>query len=164
MTDDEVFDYLMEKVRYAPDDSGREWVNPWLWTPNEVHDLVMENVGIDETFVRGYQILIKLWHPGEKMSNGFYNTPQKVRDIMQRCMIGKILRMGKECFTDKARFPAGPRFTYGEWAVFRGVERQKAEKTGIMLASVHDDRFIMADDNPDTLVTTLELERDLRDA
>jgi hypothetical protein len=152
---------VTDTLEYAPDDSGRKWKHPYLWTPAEIHDLVMEEVGEDQTFARGYEILVKLWMPPKSVTIGNVTTEltdKEVHEKMQQCRIGKVLRMGRECFTDRNRFPFGPRVTYGEWATFRGVERDKYKKGEIMLASVHDDRFVLSDSNPNTLQTSFDLE------
>lgn len=149
--------------QFCPDDSGRSWKHPWKWTPNEIHNLVMEEVGIDETFARGFQVLIKLWMPNRTDDLGLENSDHYMRDEMHKCTIGKILRMGKECYADRVRFPFGPRFTYGEWAVFRGTERQKLQKNGHMMAFVNEDRFMGSDDNPKTLQTSFDLEHEWAD-
>lgn len=158
-TREEFHTLVQEELEKAPDDTGNSWKHPYLWTPSEIHELVMEEVGIDETAARGYQILVKLWTPPEEI-NGVAQLEQKRRDLMQQTCLGKVLRMGKECFTDKSRFPFGPRVTYGEWGLFRGNEKQKAEKNGIMLSSLHDDRFLWVEKNPLTLETSFSIGQD----
>jgi hypothetical protein len=150
---------VQEELEKAPDDTGNSWKHPYLWTPEEIHNLVMDEVGIDESSARGYQILVKLWTPPEEI-NGIVQIEQKRRDLMQTTCLGKILRMGKECFTDKARFPYGPRVTYGEWGLFRNTEKQKIEKNGVMLATLYDDRFILVEKNPVTLETSFSISAD----
>jgi len=159
-------DVEMEVNELAPDDSGNSWKNPFLWqeNPEDIHNFVMEEINCDDVFPRGYQILIKLWMPPQENEHGWVETDHDLRDAMQSSTIGKILRMGKEAFTDKKRFPFGPTVTYGEWAIFRGTERQKlATADGTMLALVNDDRFMAVASDPAKVKTYFTLEHDWAD-
>jgi hypothetical protein len=151
---------VIKRLKYAPDDTGREWKHPLLWTHEEIHQQVVDEIGCDDIAVRGFNVLVKLWLPDEMTSSGTKRSEVERRKEMQMCRIGKVLRMGMEAFTDRARFPFGHRITYGEWATFRGMEKDKYQKNGIMLAAIHDDRFIISDKNPETLQTAFDLERD----
>jgi len=135
-----------------------EWKHPNLWTAQDVHELVLENIGVDETYPRGYQLLILLWRPSEVDAHGLYTPDNEIRNTTQSTMMGKVLRMGPDAFRDPVRFPSGPLVTYGEWAIFRGSERQRIRKNGHDLAFVNDDRFLGVDTNPATLQTHFDLQ------
>jgi hypothetical protein len=156
---------IPEFLNYCPDDSAVKWKQPFLWqkTPKLIHDLVMTEVGSDEISPRGFQVLIKLWTPPEQSELGWDNNDHYKRGQMQMATIGKVLRMGAEAFCDIGRFPLGPRITYGEWAIFRGTERQKIEVNGIMLAFVNDDRFMGVAKDPTKVQTSFDLEHDWSD-
>lgn len=134
------------------------WKAPDLWTEQEIKQLVLESIGVDEVYPRGYQLLILLWKPSERDHNGLYITDQEIKNTTQSTMIGKVLRMGHDAFKDEVRFPSGPLVTYGEWAIFRGSERQRIRKNGHDLAFVNDDRFLGVDQNPSTLQTHFDLQ------
>lgn len=155
----------LDFLAYSPDDSATQWKQPLLWQrePKLIHDLVMEEVGSDDISPRGFQILIKLWTPPEKDELGWNNNDHFLRSQMQMATIGKVLRMGAEAFSDAGRFPLGPRVTYGEWAIFRGTERQKIEVDGVMLAFVNDDRFMGVAKDPTKVKTSFDLENDWSD-
>ena len=148
---------------FAPDDSGFEWKHPELWTPKEIHELVMSEVGVDETYPRGFQILIKLWTPSKIMPNGLERTDHEIKKLMTMCTIGKILRFGRDAFTDPARFPSGPLVTYGEWGLFGISQRQQIGKHDQRLALLSDDRFLATDTNPEDLQTAFEIEHEWAD-
>lgn len=158
---DENLDYL----DYCPDDSGIKWKQPLVWQkePKLIHGLVMAEVGSDDISPRGFQVLIKLWTPEKVDELGWDNNDHFMRSQMQMATIGKVLRMGAEAFTDPVRFPLGPRVTYGEWAIFRGTERQKIEVNGTMLAFVNDDRFMGVAVDPAKVQTSFDLEHDWSD-
>lgn len=136
----------------------QEWKSPEKWTDKEIDNLVLNEVGVDETYPRGYQLLILLWKPAEVDANGLYATDQEIKNTTQSTMIGKVLRMGQDAFQDTRRFPSGPLVTYGEWGIFRGSERQRIRKNGHDLAFVNDDRFLGVDTNPGTLQTHFDLQ------
>ena len=134
------------------------WRNPFLWTEQEIHELVMKEVGIDCLFPRGYEVLVKIWHPAKDYESGLTRSDHTVRSEGLTTRVGKILRMGPEAFKDPMRFPAGPRATYGEWMLFRTLERELIEVNDIRLANLRDDRFTMMTTEPDKVKTTFDLE------
>lgn len=135
----------------------REFRAPHLWTEEEIHALVMEQVGVDETFPRGYQILVKVWSPPRELGGGFERSDHEIKNATGTSSVGIILRMGNDAFKDRSLFPTGPIVSYGEWAIFRGMERQKVMKAGQELAFVNDDRFIGVEENPSTLKTHFDV-------
>jgi len=145
---------------FAPDDSFNEWKHPKDWTKEEINKLVMDEIGVDETFPRGYHLLVKLWQPAAATEVGLLRGDHLIKKGTIQCTIGKVLRMGADAFTDAHRFPSGPLVTYGEWGIFRGSERQQIGKAEKRLALIHDDRFIATDTNPDSLITSFELEHE----
>lgn len=151
----------MDDQKYlAPDDSGLNWKPIQEWTEEEIHNLVIEHVGRDETFARGYSILIMLWSPPKVDEYGLEYTEQSLRNKSIESTMGLILRMGADAFTDGARFPSGPLVTYGEWGIFRGGQRQVMEVDGKKIAFVTDDRFIGVTLNPTKITTGIQLEHD----
>lgn len=132
--------------------------SPWEWTEEEIHELVMREVGEDVIHPRGFYVLVKIWTPPEEYESGLIRTDNEQRSKTLESNHGMILRCGGEVFVDKERFPFGARFTYGEWATFRGSERIPIEVNGHRLAQIHDDRFISMIDDPSRIKTTFDLE------
>ncbi len=131
---------------------------PSEFTHQEIHDLVLNSIGVDQIFPRGYQLLIQLWKPSEIDANGLYTTDQEIKNTTQSTMIGKVLRMGNDAFKDPMRFPSGALATYGEWAIFRGSERQRIRQNGHDLAFVNDDRFLGVTIDPSQVQTHFDLQ------
>lgn len=131
--------------------------SPDYWTQEEIHNLVVDTIGVDEVFPRGYQVLIKLFEPKEVDSLGILRADRDIKEVVIGTMMGQILRMGRDAFDDKVRFPGGPTVTYGEWAIFRGSERQRIRLNGKDMAFVNDDRFLAVTTNPEGLETTFDL-------
>ncbi len=108
------------------------WRSPFEWTEEEIHDLVMEEVGEDTLFPRGYQVLIKLWMPPRELDDGcgLIRTDHMMRNERITTNIGRVLRMGSEAFREQRRF----------------------------LAHLNDDRFIAMTSDPSNKKTTFDLE------
>jgi hypothetical protein len=72
------------------------WKSPFEWTEEEIHELVMEEVGEDTLFPRGYQVLIKLWMPPRELDDGcgLIRTDHMMRNERITTNIGRVLRMG----------------------------------------------------------------------
>lgn len=128
-----------------------------LWTPDEIHELVMKEVGVDDDFPRGYQVLVKLYSPSLVDAIGMHITDKEIDNVTRSTMVCKILRMGEDAFMDACRFPQGPTITFGEWVVFRGSERQRIRRNGKDLAYINDDRFLGKAENPEKLQTTFDV-------
>ena len=135
-----------------------EFKDPFDWTSEEIHELVMQEIGQDTVFPRGYQVLIKLWMPSSTLESGLELTDHMQRNERITTTIGKVLRMGSEAFREVRRFPGGPTITFGEWGIFRSSERQLVQCGAHYLAFLNDDRFVGVTTNPAELKTTFDLE------
>lgn len=144
----------------APDDSGFSWKPPHEWTYKDIHELVMENLGVDCIFPRGYQLLIKLWAPASKTDFGLARTDHTLRNDSVETSIGRVLRMGRDAFNGDKRFPSGPLTTYGEWGIFRVGQRQIMEVNNQRVAFINDDRFLGPTSDPAKITTGIKLEFD----
>lgn len=132
-----------------------DWKSPFEWKDSEVHNLVMEEVGEDIMFATGCKILLKLWVPSDK-KNGYY-IPETMRSN-DMSVVGKIIGLGGDAFTDPYRFPSGAPATYGEWVVFRPYEDQKMKVNGHLVTFVNDDRIQSFTTNPSNVQSMLKLE------
>lgn len=146
-------------IRVGDDQEQKEgFRNPFLWTEDEIHDLVMREVGVDILYPRGFQVLVKIWTPSEEYDSGLKRTEHNRRSERITTRVGKVLRMGREAFRDPGRFPLGPRATYGEWMLFRSLERELIQVNDIYLANLNDDRFTIMTTKPEAIQTTFDLE------
>ena len=153
----------------APDDSGKNWKPPFIWKANiaydqwsskEIDDLVLAEIGEDELFARGYNILALLYKAPETDDLGLTKPGHELRNKSIETTVAKVLRMGDCAFKDRVRFPTGPTVTYGEWGVFRGSQRQVQEVNGHQLAFITDDRFLGVAKHPEKVRTGSSLEFD----
>lgn len=127
------------------------------WTDLKIHNLVMDAIGSDDIFPRGYQVLIKLHVPSLVDKSGMHRTDKEIQDGIRSTMVGQILRLGKDAFQDEVRFPGGPTVSYGEWAIFRGSERQRIRQNGKDMAFINDDRFLGVTTSPEKLETVFDM-------
>lgn len=78
-------------------------------------------------------------------------------------VVGKVLGMGGDAFTDSGRFPSGPWCTYGDWIVFRPYEDQKIKICGEhLLTFVSDERVMGITSDPDNVQSALKLEEEYK--
>ena len=134
------------------------WKSPFDWTEQEIHKLVMNEVGMDILFPRGSQVLLKLWVPEKENEYGLLISDTSQRNERITTSIGKVIRMGPEAYLDNRRFPMGPLVTYNEWVVFSQTQRQLIAVNDSYLAYVYDDRFLGMTTNPAKLQTSFNLE------
>jgi len=145
---------------FAPDDSGLPWKPPHLWTPKEIQDLVIESLGVDCMAARGYQILLKLWAPSRTTELGLERSDYTLKNQAVEACVGQVLRMGRDAFSDPARFPSGPTATYGEWMIFRINQRQIHQINSHKVAYVNDDRLLGPTNDPAAVLSGMRIETD----
>ena len=143
---------------------GRDlnWKSPFEWTDEEVHELVIKELGYDADvlFATGFKVLLKMWVP-PKM-RGDLHIPDTLRKN-DMSVVGKVIGLGGDAFTDEGRFPSGPWCTYGDWVVFRPYEDQKLQVCGEHLVTLISDERVQCTTNaPDKIKTALKIEEEYR--
>ncbi len=136
---------------------GREinWKCPFEWKDSEVHELVIQEVGEDIMFATGAKVMLKLWVPAEMKGNLHLPETMRSNDLS---VVGKIIGLGGDAFTDPYRFPSGAPATYGEWVVFRPYEDQKMKVNDHLVTFVNDDRIQSFTTAPSKVQSMLKLE------
>lgn len=145
-------------MKYGQRGRSSDWKSPFEWEDEDVHALVMREVGGDIIFPVGFKVLLKLYVPPE-MDGNIY-VPETIRNNTAG-VTGMVIGMGGDAFRNPDLFPSGPWCTYGEWVVFRPYEDQKIKIFGKhMLTHITDERIIsLADgDNIQHVQSTLKLE------
>jgi len=158
LSHEEALAEMLKAEWQAPDDTGALWKPPHQWTKEEVNELVLNEVGRDDVFARGYNVLVRLWFPPESDEDGLVKSDHAIKNTAVETTIGKILRMGRSAFGNPSRFPDGPLGTYGEWVMFRVGQRQIFEVNGIRLAHIADDRILGPVTNPEDIDTGVQME------
>ncbi len=94
---------------------------------------------------KGYRILIALPEPEDKTEGGIYKTETELYTEEIATVVGFVLKMGKDCYDDKKKFPSGAWCKEGDWIIFRAF-------TGTRL-KIHGKEFrIINDDNVEAIV------------
>ena len=94
---------------------------------------------------KGYRILIALPEPEDKTDGGIYKTATELYTEEIATVVGFVLKMGKDCYDDKKKFPSGAWCKEGDWIIFRAF-------TGTRL-KIHGKEFrIINDDNVEAIV------------
>jgi hypothetical protein len=112
-----------------------------VWTEEEIHNLVMEEVGSDEVYPCGAKVLLKLFLPPEKVGSLYRPETSVAQDMYNTC-VGKILRMGP--LADKDNFG-----NIGDWVTLKRYQVEEFYYDNVLLAVMYDDqaRSKIADPN-----------------
>ena len=93
----------------------------------------------------GYKILIALPTVKKVTDGGIIRPDEYVGKEQQASILGFVLKMGPDCYSDKARFPEGPWCKEGDWVLFRAYSGTKLR--------IHDQEFrLINDDTIDAVV------------
>lgn len=145
-------------MKYGQRGRSANWISPFEWEDQEVHDLVMREVGHDIVFPVGFKVLLKLYVPPEM--DGKMHLTETIRNNNVG-VTGMVIGMGGDAFRNPDLFPSGPWCTYGDWVIFRPYEDQKIKiynKT--VLTYITDERILSLADPNDicNIQSTLRLE------
>lgn len=88
---------------------------------------------------RGYRILIAIPEISVKTEGGVY-IPDKIRNAEETAsLIGVVLKVGPEAYSDPARFPAGPWCKEGDFVIFRSYSGTRFKVHGKEFRLINDD-------------------------
>ena len=113
-----------------------------------------EATGIDEAILAklpkpaGYRLLIATLKVSEKTAGGVH-LPDKLKDAEQTASIlGLVLKVGPEAYSDPSRFPSGPYCKEGDFVIFRSYSgtRFKIEEQEFRI--INDDTVEGVVDDP----------------
>jgi hypothetical protein len=138
------------------------WVNTnsKIWTPVEVQQQLMEEVGEDNVWPVTFHVLLKMYiRPQSRDIGGVnYDTPEMYLDQDQYFnRVGKVLGWGPDAFADPRRFPAGPPCNIGDWILFRRYENSLIGVNGTPLCFILDDKFIARVKDPSRVDTSHQI-------
>lgn len=104
--------------------------------------IMKDQLGVEDFDMTGYSILLKTIEIPEKTLGGIITTETYRNMERQEYEIGTVVAMGVEAFTDRARFPMGPRCKVGDWVVFARYEQQKIKVYDHHCYFLSDDRIL----------------------
>ena len=115
---------------------------------NEPEEEDVEEIEIDESSARkasqmpkpqGYRILIALPEPDEKTDGGIIKAKSTIHNEEVGSIVGFVLDMGPDAYSDTKRFPSGPFCQKGDWIVMRAYSGTRF--------LVHDKEFRLINDD-----------------
>lgn len=113
--------------------------NDRVWTPEEITQLIMEEIGHDTIRPTGHNLLVKMVNRQEKTSGGII-IPETSRDKDKfYCRVGRVLDMGSYAF-NKRNWPDGPFCNIGDYISFRQYQWSDCPIRDIDLVNVPCDK------------------------
>jgi len=105
----------------------------------------------------GYHVLVKPVSIKQKTKGGIILPDSTKDDIAYLTTVGKVLKLGKLAYDDKAKFPLGSWCEEGDYVAYGKLIGQKFVYKGAKLLLLFDDQIIMKVDNPSSLDPTFNL-------
>lgn len=97
---------------------------------------------------KGYRILIAIPEVDEKTEGGVY-MPDKLKSAEETAsIVGFVLKLGDEAYTDSQRFPNGPWCKEGEFVIFRSYSGTRFKVGGKEFRLINDDTVEAVVDDP----------------
>jgi co-chaperonin GroES (HSP10) len=96
----------------------------------------------------GYKLLIALPKIQDKTKGGIIR-PQTLSDMEQTAsIIGKVVKVGPDAYTDKDRYPNGPWSKVGDWVLFRSYSGTRFKNGDQQYRLINDDTVEATLSNP----------------
>lgn len=96
----------------------------------------------------GYRILIALPEIAKQYESGLVKADQTVRNEEVSSVIGFVLEMGADCYSDKDRFPHGPWCKKGDFVLLRAYSGTRFKLRGKEFRLINDDSVEAVVDDP----------------
>jgi co-chaperonin GroES (HSP10) len=98
---------------------------------------------------KGYRILIAVPEVEEKTKGGIIR-PDVIKSREETAsIVGQVLEMGPDCYSDPDRFPAGPYCQEGDWVMFRAYSGTRFKVGGKEFRLINDDVVEATLSNPE---------------
>jgi|TARA_R110000824_G_scaffold205460_2_gene390352 co-chaperonin GroES (HSP10) len=101
---------------------------------------------------KGYKILIALPAPKEKTDGGIIKSEQSLRDEEVGSIVGYVLSVGPDAYSDPKRFPSGPFCKEGDWVVMRSYSGTRFLAHGREFRLINDDSVEAVVEDPRGIV------------
>jgi len=128
---------------------------------NEISEEVVDKVEATESEARkatqlpepkGYKILIALPAPEEKTDGGIIKSGQTLRNEEVGSIVGYVLSVGPDAYSDPKRFPSGPFCEEGDWIVMRSYSGTRFLAHGKEFRLINDDSVEAVVEDPRGIV------------
>ena len=88
---------------------------------------------------QGYKLLIALPDPEEKTEGGIIKSAKSLQEESVGSITGMVLKMGKDAYADKKRFPSGAYCKEGDWIMMRSYSGTRFMVHGQEFRLINDD-------------------------
>ena len=88
---------------------------------------------------KGYKILIALPQVDETTEGGIIKSSQSQHEESIATVVGWVMSMGPDAYSDFSRFPSGPYCHEGDWVVFRAFSGTRIKIHGKEFRLINDD-------------------------
>ncbi len=97
---------------------------------------------------QGYRLLIGIPEVEEKTAGGIIKTDQLRETEAVSSVVGFVMAMGPDAYSDKKRFPSGPWCKDGDFVLFRAFQGTRIKVHGQELRLINDDTVEAVVDDP----------------
>ena len=101
---------------------------------------------------KGYKMLIALPEVDEKTEGGIIKSVKYQHEETIATVVGWVMSMGPDAYSDLNRFPNGPYCQVGDWVVFRGYSGTRMKMYGQEFRLINDDTVEAVVDDPTGVV------------
>tara|TARA_R110000744_G_scaffold33069_2_gene77077 strand:+ start:281 stop:700 length:420 start_codon:yes stop_codon:yes gene_type:complete len=101
---------------------------------------------------KGYKILIALPAPKETTDGGIIKSERTLRDEEVGSIVGYVLSVGPDAYSDPKRFPSGPFCKEGDWVVMRSYSGTRFLAHGKEFRLINDDSVEAVVEDPRGIV------------
>ena len=88
---------------------------------------------------KGYKMLIALPEVDEKTEGGIIKSAKYQHEETIATVVGWVMSMGPDAYSDPNRFPNGPYCQVGDWVVFRAFSGTRLKIHGKEFRIINDD-------------------------
>jgi len=88
---------------------------------------------------KGYKILIALPDPDEKTEGGIIKSAKSLQEEEVGSIVGMVLELGPDSYSDPQRFPSGAFCKEGDWIVMRSYSGTRFKVHGKEFRLINDD-------------------------
>jgi len=88
---------------------------------------------------KGYKILIALPEPDEKTDGGIIKSKQTIHIEEVGSIVGFVMKLGPDAYSDSSRFPSGAYCGEGDWVLMRSYSGTRFAVHGKEFRLINDD-------------------------
>ncbi len=101
---------------------------------------------------QGYKILIALPEPDEKTEGGIIKSAKSFQDEEVGSIVGMVLKLGPDTYSDPQRFPSGAFCKEGDWVLMRSYSGTRFKVQGKEFRLINDDSVEAVVEDPRGIV------------